>query len=88
MQMSTVVADVYYTASDETYYVGAGPGRYQDLYGNGSVADAVARAESDGWQACGLVGRHEGEAVPMWGRGSSSVTFYYAELIAIWSDPS
>jgi hypothetical protein len=78
--------NVYYTASDEAFYVGAGPGRYQETYRAESVAEAIALVEADGWQAIGSLGRFDNEAVRAWGRGSSLVTSYYAELIAIWDD--
>ena len=64
-----IVADGTYTVSDETYYVGLGPGRYRSRYAGGTKDEVVARVEADGWQPSGRCGRSDGVAVNMWSRG-------------------
>jgi hypothetical protein len=80
-----IVADGTYTVSDETYYVGLGPGRYQSRYAGGTKDEVVARVEADGWQPSGRCGRSDGVAVNMWSRGYRDFGAP-AELIAIWDE--
>ena len=81
------IADGDYTVSDETYYMGLGPGRYQSRYSGGTKEDVVARVEADGWQPCGRCGRSDGVAVNMWSRGYRDFGAP-AELIGIWDETS
>lgn len=80
-----VIADGTYTVTDETYYVGLGPGRYQSRYGGGTREQVVDRVESDGWRRAGQCGRSDGVAVTMWSRGYRDFGAP-AELIAIWDE--
>jgi hypothetical protein len=82
---SITIADGAYTITDETYYMGLGPGRYQSRYSGGSKEDVVARVEADGWQPCGRCGRSDGVAVNMWSRGYRDFGAP-AELAAIWDE--
>jgi hypothetical protein len=82
---TVIIADGTYTGSDETYYVGLGPGRYQSRYAGGTKDDVVARVEADGWQPSGRCGRSDGVAVNMWSRGYRDFGAP-AELIAIWDE--
>jgi hypothetical protein len=82
---SITIADGAYTITDETYYMGLGPGRYQSRYCGGSKEDVVARVEADGWQPCGRCGRNDGVAVNMWSRGYRDFGAP-AELIGIWDE--
>ena len=76
-----------YTVTDETYYVGLGPGRYQSRYGGGKREEVVGRVEADGWQPSGRCVRSDGVAVNMWSRGYREFGAP-AELIAIWDETS
>jgi hypothetical protein len=84
---SITIADGAYTITDETYYMGLGPGRYQSRYSGGTKEDVVARVEADGWQPCGRCGRSDGVAVNMWSRGYRDFGAP-AELIGIWDETS
>lgn len=82
-----IIADGTYTVTDETYYVGLGPGRYQSRYAGGTREEVVGRVEADGWQPSGRCGRCDGVAVNMWSRGYRNFGAP-AELIAIWDETS
>jgi hypothetical protein len=84
---SITIADGAYTVTDETCYVGLGPGRYQSRYSGGTKEEVVARVEADGWQPSGRCGRSDGVAVNMWSRGYRDFGAP-AELIAIWDETS
>ena len=80
-----IIADGHYTVTDETYYVGLGPGRYQSRYAGGTRDEVVGCVEADGWRPCGQCGRSDGVAVNMWSRGYGDFGAP-AELIAIWEE--
>lgn len=67
-----VVADVLFTASDETFYVLNSRDR-QALYLADSVDELTDKLERDGWSRSGQIGRWDGAAVALWSRGNDYV---------------
>jgi len=70
-----VIADVLYTASDETFYVTSRLD-HQTHYEGGWLEDVSDRLKADGWSRCGYVTRADGVPVALWCRKS--------EYIAVW----
>jgi hypothetical protein len=69
-----VIADVVYTASDETYYVGNSRSQWNDTYRASTLTDLDELLVHDGWSSIGRLARHssyisETLPVPAWQRG-------------------
>jgi len=80
-----VIADVYYTASDETWYVLKPPShKYYDIYIAPTYDEVKARLEHDGWGQS-VIDRWDGRLVPMWSR--SRPGSYEEEFLATWTEP-
>ena len=62
-----ILVDIYYTASDETFYVG-GVSRFSRYYQANSLEELSTKLELDGWSAAGLIGDAYGPPVHAWHR--------------------
>lgn len=78
MKNKIIIADVLYTATDETYYVLNGISKYADQYQAGSLWEAYKLLRADGWTKCGKVHRSGNALVDMFSRGG--------ELTAAWKE--
>lgn len=72
------IANVYFTMTDETYYVTNIESSYSSLYKTDSLEKTIYLLIEDNWQPSGKVARYDYVHVDMFMRNS--------ELIAIWKE--
>lgn len=77
--MRILIANVLYTATDETYYVLNSPYEKADSYQADTLDAAIRMLEQDGWTRCGKVQRSDYVNV-------DAMTNSKNEMIAIWQE--
>jgi len=78
MKTKIVLADVYYTYTDETYYVLNGTSRYADSYKADTLREAFQALRADGWSKSGKVQRSDYSPVDLFERDG--------DKIAVWQE--
>ena len=78
MKTKIVLADVYYTYTDETYYVLNGTSRYADNYKADTLREVFQALRADGWSKSGKVQRSDYSPVDLFERDG--------DKIAVWQE--
>ena len=74
-----VIANVLYTATDETFYVLKSQFDDAEKYRKDTLEETIASLEASGWNRCGKVNRWDGVHVDMMTNGT-------LDYIALWSE--
>lgn len=76
MKTKIIIADIYYTVTDETYYVLNGLSRFANDYKVNSLREAFIALRADGWTKCGKVQRSDYAAVDMFQRNNDQIAIW------------
>lgn len=74
-----VIANVLYTASDETFYVLNSQPEHAEKYVGDTLQETIANLEADNWHTCGKVIRPDEVPVDMMSDGQ-------LHYIALWTE--